>query len=344
MKKKIILFILLLVLMLFLPLMTIIGGQRTAEETQKLISSESKASEKEADSDISAEDPDRVFRILDTSTGKVISVEDREFCYGALAYEMPASFHEEALKAQTAALYTFFSRKRKEARENPSEELRGADFAADLSSGQFYISDEQRRREWGSLFEKTMEKIKGAVDAVYGEVITDKSGELIDACYHSASAGRTEAAADIFGTDREYLQPVPSPWDIDSPDFITKKAVSTDEFKKLISGSRKSIKFSASPEKYVSSVKKTASGSVTEAVICGEAFTGSQLRSLFGLRSAAFDLSYADGKFVFTVKGYGHGVGMSQWGAQGMAQQGSSYREILKHYYSMCNVQCSMYN
>ena len=324
--KKLILFLFAIILMLCLPLMSFFG-------TDEVLQTSAKKQEAVSSAVVAPKKSESVFRILDTSTNTVVSVGDREFCYGALAYEMPTGFHEEALKAQTVALYTFFSRKRNIERDSPSDELNGADFSADLSSGQFYISDDIRRKKWGSLYEKSMKIIKSAVDSVFGEVITDESGELIDACYHSASAGRTEASGDIFCSDREYLKPVPSPWDTDSPDFLTKVTVTAEEFRKKIISARTDVKLPASPDKYLSSAKKTASGSVTEAVIGGEKFTGSEIRTLFGLRSAAFDLSFSDGKFTFTVRGYGHGVGMSQWGAQGMAKQGSSYSEILSHYY-----------
>ncbi len=330
MKRIIFIIIAGLFLMATLPVVSLIS---TSENKDILPSDESIVKEVIAESSVE-EKQDNIFKILDTSSGKIITIDDKEFCYGAVAYEMPPGFENEALKAQTVALYTFFSRKRQIQRQNPDGTLKGADFSADLSEGQFYISDEQRKKNWGTLYDKSMEKIKKAVDSVFGEVIVDSKGELIDACYHSASAGSTESAEDIFKTERDYLQPVPSPWDVDSPDFITKVTVSEDEFIKKMKENSPDIKFSDDPEKFISSIKKTASGSVTETVIGNEKFTGSDIRVIFGLKSAAFDIVYADRKFTFTVRGYGHGVGLSQWGANGMAAQGSSYREILSHYYT----------
>jgi len=330
MKRIIFIIIAGLFLMAALPVVSLIS---TSENKDILPSDESIVKEVIAESSIE-EKQDNIFKILDTSSGKIITIDDKEFCYGAVAYEMPPGFENEALKAQTVALYTFFSRKRQIQRQNPDGTLKGADFSADLSEGQFYISDEQRKKNWGTLYDKSMEKIKNAVDSVFGEVIVDSKGELIDACYHSASAGSTESAEDIFKTERDYLQPVPSPWDVDSPDFITKVTVSEDEFIKKMKENSPDIKFSDDPEKFISSIKKTASGSVTETVIGNEKFTGSDIRGIFGLKSAAFDIVYADRKFTFTVRGYGHGVGLSQWGANGMAAQGSSYKEILSHYYT----------
>lgn len=276
---------------------------------------------------------ENIFKILDTSSGKIISVRDREFCCGALAYEMPPSFEAEALKAQAVALYTHFSRLRNIQKENPDAKLKGADFSADLSNGQFYLSDEQLRKKWGNLYNDSIEKINSAVNSVFGEVLTDESGELIDACYHAISSGTTENAKDIFGSEDKHLIAVPSPTDINAPDYLTKCSFSDSEFKEKMSSLCKDIKLTGKPENYISEIKRTLSGSVTEITIGGKKFTGSDIRQAFDLRSAVFEIEYSDKKFTFTVRGYGHGVGLSQWGAQGMAEQGSGYKEILKHYY-----------
>ncbi len=307
-------------------------GKSEAETESSVISTK--------DSDISAAD-DRIsnnFKILDTSSGKIISVDDKEFCYGALAYEMPPSFEEEALKAQTVALYTHFCRLRNKQKETPDKELKGADFSADISDGQFYLNDEQLKKKWGDLYNESKEKIHSAVDSVFGEVITDKKGDLIDACYHAVSSGMTENAKDIFGFDSENLIAVASPTDTAAPDYLTICSFSASEFKEKMTSLNKDIILNGNPETYIGEIKRTASGSVTETVIGNKKFTGSDIRQAFGLRSAAFEIEYSDNKFTFTVRGYGHGVGLSQWGAQGMAKQGSDYKEILNHYYQNINI------
>ena len=306
-----------------------------SDKTEPAGNTESSDKEETSDSDKKSE---QKFKILDTSSDKIISVSDREFCYGALAYEMPPSFEEEALKAQTVALYTYFCRLRNIQKETPDDDLKGADFSANLSENQFYLSDEQLRKKWGNLYDDSIKKIHSAVDSVFGKVLTDTNGELIDACYHAISSGTTENAKDIFGKDCEYLIAVPSPTDINAPDYLTKCSFTKDEFKEKISSLSKDIKLPEKPENYIGAIKRTPSGSVTEITIGGEKFTGSDIRSAFGLRSAAFEINYADNKFSFTVKGYGHGVGLSQWGAQGMAKQGAGYEEILKHYYQKVKI------
>ncbi len=349
MRKKIISAIFCFFIMAFLPLISAKNGIfffdngasavfSVDSSVPKKINNDTRQSEAEISNEASGEDTannntKQKFKILDTSSGNVISVGDREFCCGALAYEMPPSFEQEALKAQTVALYTYFCRLRNIQKENPDKELKGADFSADLSEGQFYLNDKQLRQKWGNLYGDSIKKINSAVNSVFGEVITDENGDLIDACYHAISSGTTENAGDIFGSDNEHLVAVPSPTDINAPDYMTKCSFSVDEFKEKMSSLSKDIKFTGEPDSFIGNIKHTQSGSVTEITVGGKKFTGSDIRRTFGLRSAAFEIKYSDKKFNFTIKGYGHGVGMSQWGAQGMAEQGSGYREILKHYY-----------
>lgn len=346
MKKKIIPAFFCFFLMAVLPLISAKNGIALTENgATAVISSESSAEKKSITKNdkktasetknktVSDNDNSNSFKILDKSSEKIISVTDKEFCYGALAYEMPPTFEAEALKAQTVALYTHFCRLRNIQKENPDKELKGADFSADLSEGQFYLSDEQLHSKWGNLYNDSAEKIHSAVDSVFGEVLTDENNKLIDACYHAISSGATENAKDIFGFNDEHMIAVASPTDINAPDYITKSCFSIDQFKEKMSSLNKNIKLTGKPENYITKTKRTQSGSVTEITIGGINFTGSDIRQVFGLRSAAFEIEYSDKKFNFTVRGYGHGVGLSQWGAQGMAEQGSDYKEILRHYY-----------
>ena len=274
------------------------------------------------------------FKILDTGSGNIISVDDRTFCCGALAYEMLPNSEKEALKAQCIACYTHFCRLRENSRKNPDNELNGADFKADLSSGEYYMSDDIMKSRWGNLYEQSRKKIEQAVDECNFTVITDNEGQLIDAAYHAMSSGMTESAEDIFGKADEHLVPVSSPWDKAAPDYISEETVSVQEFcEKLLDGDTK--KYS---ENLPDSIKRTNSGAVLEAAIDGKAYTGAEIRYLFSLRSADFDIKLNKDSATFTVRGYGHGVGLSQTGAEGMAKDGSDYREILLHYYSKCEL------
>lgn len=278
-------------------------------------------------------DGNKYFKILDDDTGEIITVDDRAFCYGAVAAEMIPSFEQEALKAQCVACYTHFCRLRENQRSDPDSSLKGADFSAKLSENQYYMSDSAMKKSWGNLYDESIKNIKTAVDGVFGEVMTDSDGNLIIVAYHAVSGGATEACIDVFGQDVSYLQAVASPGDFSAPGYLSKCNVSEKEFKDKILDENKNTDLSGSAEKWIGKSEKTNSGTVKTIKIGGEEFSGAKIRELFGLRSANFDVEYKDGNFEFTVRGYGHGVGMSQYGAEYMAQQGADYKEILSWYY-----------
>lgn len=277
---------------------------------------------------------EKSFIILDSSSGRTVTVNDKDFCIGALAYEMAPSFEIEALKAQTVALYTHFCRLRDRERADPDKELKGADFSADLSKGEFYLSEEQLKEKWGSVYDESIEKVRSAVGEVFGEVLKDENGELIDAAYHAISSGATENSEDIFGFESPYLQAVASPGDTKAPGYLSEAVFDESEFKQKLKALDEKADTSKNGAELIGEIKKTPSGSVTEIELGGIRFSGSDVRKAFGLRSAAFEMKYDGGSYIFTVRGYGHGVGLSQYGAQSMALEGFDYREILNWYYS----------
>jgi stage II sporulation protein D len=272
------------------------------------------------------------FKILDASSGKVLEVEDRSFLYGAIASELAPSAPAEALKAQGVAAYTYYSRLREQQRMKPNSALNGADFSADTQNWQIYVSKEQMQSRWGTEFDSYYKKLTQAADAVYGQVLKS-DGELIDATYFAISAGQTEASADIWGGKRTYLVSVASPGDVFAGGFQTTVALTSDQFKTAALKAAPKANLGGDPSTWVGEIKRTSAGSVTSMTVGGASITGNSARTAFGLRSANFTVSYANGSFLFLVKGYGHGVGMSQAGAEYMANQGSDYRQILAWYY-----------
>ena len=255
------------------------------------------------------------FRILDTSSNKIVNIGEREFCIGAVAYEMPPDFQKEALKAQCIACYTYFS----EMRQNSDKEY---DFSADLSNNEFYIKD---------LSDESRKKISQAVDEVFKKVLTDKNGNMIKVAYHAISSGQTESAKDIFGFESEYLQPVSSAGDVNVSGYLSQKEISSKRFKEIMLS--KNIKLDDEPDTWIGDIERTQSGTVKSIQIGDKNISGADMREMFSLRSANFDISYSNNKFILLVYGYGHGVGMSQYGAESMAEQGASYEEIIHHYY-----------
>lgn len=275
---------------------------------------------------------DRKFKILDTSTNEILTLTDEEFLIGAVAVEMPPSYETEALKAQCVAAYTCYAKKRAEERENPHEELRGADFSADLSQKQIYLTPDRMKLDCGDSYDEVYAVYKSVVEIVKDEILT-YNGEIITCTYFAISSGKTDSFEDIFGKDLPYLTAVSSPYDVFAPDYKSEKSVSADDFKKAIEKISDEVDFSDKEDKWIGNIELTASGSVKIIEIGDKKFSGAEIRSALGLRSACFEVEYKNGKFVFTVKGYGHNVGMSQYGANEMAKNGSNYRQILEHYY-----------
>lgn len=304
-----------------------------AESTKEQSPESSKSSEnsKEQESEKIVKNSG-TFKILDKNTGEITEVSDRDFCIGAVAAEMTPDSEKEALKAQCVAAYTCYCKKRDEQRAEPDDSLNGADFSADLQNKDIYISKERMKKDSGELFEDSYNKIAEAVDEVMGEVIT-YDGELIVCTYFAISSGATESCKDVFGGDVSYLVPVASPYDTSAPGYISNKEISVKEFKKIIKDEFPKAKLGDNAKDWVGKAERTASGMVKKIDIGGVELSGTEIRSAFGLRSADFDIEIKDDNVKFTVRGYGHGVGMSQYGANCMAQQGADYKEILQHYY-----------
>ena len=272
------------------------------------------------------------FRILDAKTGQVLSVDDRTFLRGAVAAEMSPLAGQEALKAQAVACYTYYSRLRKSRGGKPDASLKGADFSAEPENWHTYVPEEQMRQRWGKNFDAWYKNLSAAADAVSGQVLTC-DGELIDATYFAISSGNTEASENVWGSKRPYLVSVASPMDTFAGGFQTSVSYAPDEMKKRILKAAPHADLSGPESAWVGKIERTPAGTVKTVLLGGQSVTGNSARSAFGLRSANFTAAWANGKCTFTVKGYGHGVGMSQVGAQAMARQGADYRAILAWYY-----------
>ena len=249
-----------------------------------------------------------------------------DYLVGVVAAEMPADFEPEALKAQAVAARTYTLYCMRTGRHG------GADVCADYRCCQAWKSDAAMREGWGEAYEDKLARIRTAVEATSGEYLCYGGGAVF-AAFHSSSAGFTEDCGAIW-SGLPYLVSVSSPEDAGTvPGFVSTAERSPLDFRDTLLSVSPEADFSGGPETWLGELRRDASGRVSEAVIGGAAFSGVKLRELFALRSTAFDLAYTDGIFRFTVTGFGHGVGMSQYGANVMAAQGADYRTILAHYY-----------
>ncbi len=331
MKEKCILGISFFLALLLLPLLALSVPRQPSLSSSESSSRDEPASSQESSAP-AGEGTEDVFRILDTSTDTVLEVNRMDFLRGAAAAEMPLSFETQALCAQMVASYTYYGRLRENARKNPDPALKGADFSANIQNWEKYTTKEQMEERWGDQFSEYFEKLTQAAEEVQGLALTYE-GEWIDATYYAISAGTTENAKDIWGGDLPYLTAVASPGDALAPGYRTTEVFSSQELQEALSASFSDLSFSQSPEEWLGDMTRSASGSVLSAEVCGQTLPGEQLRWALGLRSQNFTVRFQEDSFTFTVLGYGHGVGMSQTGAQQMAKQGASFREILSWYY-----------
>ena len=320
MRKNIILVILLPIFLLLIPLPTLESSQANLpfNATAPLYSENGNAP-------VSSDS----FRILLTESNTVTVLSANDYIFGVLAAEMPALYHEEALKAQAVAAYTFACRRR------AANTLKEYDISDDYTTDQAFITEAEAREKWGENADSYIQKLKSAVAETAGLTVT-YDGELALTVYHSVSSGKTESAENVWGNKIPYLVSVDSSADRLAKNYLKDFQFTVEEFKR---GLEKLCNFDKDEKNWVGKCIRTDSGCVKQINICGEALSGADVRTALSLTSSAFEISYKDGVFTVTCKGYGHGVGMSQHGANVMAQQGSDFKEILSHYYKGCKVE-----
>lgn len=269
------------------------------------------------------------FTIYDEGTGRTLTVPDSEFLYGAVVCEMPLTYHAEALKAQAVAAYTVYDYQRAQRRAAGKS---GADFTCNTKTWLLYTTEEDMRARWGEAYPEYRAKMEDLFAGLAGQrLVCD--GERVLSTYYAISAGVTEASADVWGGALDYLIPVDSSWDQSAEGYCTDLWLTPAEFQSALEPQCTAGPFTGAPDQWIGPVTRTHSGTVREITIGGQSFTGEALRLQFGLRSANFDLTFTDTQFHFAVRGYGHGVGMSQYGANHLAGIGLGYEEILSHYY-----------
>jgi stage II sporulation protein D len=283
---------------------------------------------------LEADGDEDVFRVLRTQTGVTETVSTHEYVCGVVAAEMPSEYGAEALKAQAAAAFTYACRARIKNRRNPACAPKpGADISDDCSVYQAYISRAQAQSAWGASFAGQWGRIEAAVTAVRGKAVTYK-GELINAVYFAASPGSTESSENVWNEAVPYLVPVPSGFDSGYPGWRSAVKLSGSELEAKALKKYPSAKFGQKPGEWIKILKISPSGTVLKLTLGGAEMTGGELQELLGLRSAAFSVSYSNPAFTFDVRGFGHDVGMSQYGAGCLAKKGLTWQQIIRYYYT----------
>lgn len=262
--------------------------------------------------------------------GKVETLCMRDYLFGAVAAEMPAAFEPEALKAQATAARTFAVSRMLSAE---IAQHAGASICDDPNHCLAYISEQEALEKWGDQAQTYAEKVRQAVSATDGSVIYYQ-GVPIQAVFHAASSGKTERAADVWGKDVAYLQSVESPGEEASPRYYGRVELKPEDFKAEFLKAHADAKLEGAPGTWFTDETRSAAGGVLSLHVGGVSVSGGELRVLCALRSTNFTVSEENGLLVFKTIGYGHGVGMSQYGAQAMALSGKTFDEILKWYYT----------
>ncbi len=271
--------------------------------------------------------PGETISVFRTSANQAQRISMFEYVCGSVAAEMPLAYHEEALKAQAVACYT------NALRLKTDKTYENGDISDDSRVHQGYIDEAQRREKWGADFDKYESKLKSAVKAVESEALY-YDNELCVAAFYAISCGKTENAKNIWGTDVPYLVSVDSSGDKYSPNYASTVVFDKTDFVENAHKICPEIKNIKTTENIITVTKKSPSGTVLQATLNGKTFTGEEIRKAFSLRSPVFTVKATADAVTFNVSGYGHGVGLSQYGSDYLARQGMNYKEILLHYYS----------
>lgn len=250
---------------------------------------------------------------------KMMDMED--YLVGVVLAEMPASFQMEALKAQAVAARTYTIR-----RSNENSRHGHGTICTDHTCCQAYIDPQEYVENGGSG--NAVDRVTRAVADTAGEVLVYDE-ELIMATYFSCAGGITEDAVAVWGQDVPYLQSVISPGEESAPVYSDRKIFTPEDLQTLLG-----IRLKGDPDDWFTHVTYTPGGGVDTLTIGNIPYRGTTLRTLLGLRSTIFTVSVENGKIIFLTRGFGHRVGMSQYGANAMASAGKNYKEILQHYYT----------
>ncbi|GHU60402.1 stage II sporulation protein D [Clostridia bacterium] len=330
MKQSVIMAVILLAVLFALPLMSVnnTGGNKNDESPPDAGGTPSPAG-----GEVSLTD-DGAMLISVKMPDKVVTMSLADYLYGAVAAEMPAAFPEEALKAQAVASRTLAMNRILLNRGGKGEKSHeGADVCTDYGHCEAWTRPEESSRSWGADASEYERKVKKAV-ADTNAVLILYNEEPIVAAFHSASSGATERAADVWGAELPYLQSVESPGETDAPRYYGISQVEPDEIKRSMTEKYPEAVFPPDPAEWFGDEERSTSGGILSITIGGVKISGGEAREMFALNSTNFSVVYQDGVFTFNTVGFGHGVGMSQYGARAMALEGKSCEEILGWYYS----------
>lgn len=273
----------------------------------------------------------KTIKLLHPSTGQVEELKIDEYLYGVVSSEMPASFELEALKAQAvvARTYTIYQTSHNQGKHE------NADMCDDFNCCQAWISKDDRLAKWApEEAENYWNKIVQAVDSTQGKIVA-YNGQAINAFFHANSGGVTESSLNIWGgIDYPYLKSVETAGEEGYTQYASEVILSQQELLSKIQAKYQDCTIDFSQKDCIQILDYTTSGRVKTIKFGNKEIAGTEARTLLGLKSTNFTFSITDENITFTVTGYGHGVGMSQTGADALAKAGANYETIIKHFYT----------
>lgn len=275
----------------------------------------------------------KTIKVFNSKTKKVMVLPFEEYVLGVVASEMPSSFNEEALKAQavTARTYLLY---RLNKYPNGHPDHPDASICTDVHCQAWHSFDELIALNGEEWYNTSFTRVQNAVKDTNGQILTYE-GQLIEPLFHSTSGGKTENSEDVFMSEVPYLRSVESLYEQDAPKLKSSVKLSVSEFIEKIKSIYGNLDITPSNlSEKVQLGELSEGGKIKTIYIDGIEITGKEMRSIFNLNSTDFSFIQSEDYIEIVTTGYGHGVGMSQYGANGMAEQGYNYKDILKHYYT----------
>ena len=256
-----------------------------------------------------------IIKVKNEKTGKILEVPFEEYIKGVVSAEMGSNFEIEALKAQAVA-----------SRSYALYHMNGKEYdVTNTTTNQVYLTDDELKEKWKDSYPKQINKIKKAIEETKGEYLT-YNGETVNAMFFAASVGKTENSEEVFVSKVPYLRSVSSVWDEAAPVFTDTVTLNINDF-------YQKLNIPYNDNLNIEILEKTSTGRIKTLKINNQEFKGRDVSQKLNLKSNYFEIIKNDKKITITTKGYGHGVGLSQYGANGMAKEGKNYKEILSHYY-----------
>lgn len=334
MRRWIDVIILIIVIILILPsLIVSIFSKKTDDDSPPSLqkSQEEDDSIRIRESQVDYNEP--TITLYDHYSKALESIPLEEYVVGVVAAEMPSTFEMEALKAQAVAARTLAAGKLRSRGGRGCSKYKGADVCSEFIHCQAWIPESQQRKNWGDKYDENSQRIVQAVEETRGYIMT-YNDKPIEVFFYSTSNGKTEDVAEVFSASLPYYEVVDSPGEEEAPRYKETFTFTYDQFIKIFNSKYpKSGLSTSSLAERVKILSWTDSGRVRDLMIGDIRVKATEFRILYGLNSTDFSFRFEEGKVYIDTTGYGHGVGMSQLGANAMARQGQEYRDILKHYY-----------